>query len=142
MLVTLLGMETEVRPVQFLKAPHSIFVTLLGMLTEAVHTPFLSDRALAIENARYIERTMRHLGEELTFKDGGRIQTRAALVLEKAAALLEEIERLGLFATLEKGVFADIKRPRDGGKGLAGVVRKGAEYHNPFIEKMKGGIAV
>ena len=25
-------------------------------------------------------------------------------------------------ATLEKGIFADIKRPRDGGKGLAGVV--------------------
>jgi beta-lysine 5,6-aminomutase alpha subunit len=117
-------------------------VQLLGMLTEAVHTPLLSDRALAIENARYIERTMRHLGDELIFKEGGRIQTRAALVLEKAVALLEEIERLGLFATLEKGAFAGIKRSRDGGKGLAGVVRKGAEYRNPFIERMRGGVAV
>jgi len=116
-------------------------VHLLGMLTEAVHTPFLSDRALAIENARYIERTMRHLGDELTFKEGGRIQKRAAHVLEKAAKLLEEIEKLGLFATLEKGVFADIKRSRDGGKGLAGVVRKSPEYKNPFVEKMKGGVA-
>ena len=75
-------------------------VHLLGMLTEAVHTPFLSDRALAIENARYIERTMRHLGEELLFKEGGRIQSRAAEVLSNAAALLDEIKGLGLFATL------------------------------------------
>ncbi|MFA6033098.1 MAG: lysine 5,6-aminomutase subunit alpha, partial [Myxococcota bacterium] len=27
---------------------------LLGMMTEALHTPFISDRALSIENARYI----------------------------------------------------------------------------------------
>ena len=117
-------------------------IHLLGMLTEAIHTPFLSDRALAIENARYIERTMRHLGEELIFREGGRIHTRASEVLEKAAALLEEIERLGLFATLEKGVFAGIKRARDGGKGLSGVVQKGEQYFNPFIEIMKGGRAI
>ncbi|NLA80943.1 MAG: D-lysine 5,6-aminomutase subunit alpha, partial [Chloroflexi bacterium] len=34
-------------------------IHLLGMLTEAIHTPFLSDRALAIENARYIARAMK-----------------------------------------------------------------------------------
>ncbi|MCL2227340.1 MAG: lysine 5,6-aminomutase subunit alpha [Oscillospiraceae bacterium] len=117
-------------------------VHLLGMLTEAIHTPFLSDRALAIENARYIERTMRHLGEEIAFKDGGIIQERAAEVLKKAAMLLEDIERLGLFATLEKGVFAGIKRSRDGGKGLSGVTQKGEQYFNPFAKKMIGGPAV
>jgi len=116
-------------------------VHLLGMLTEAIHTPFLADRALAIENARYIERTMRHLGDEITFVEGGRIQTRAAEVLNKAASLLEEIERLGLFATLENGIFAGIKRARDGGKGLSGVVQKGEHYFNPFIDSMKGGPA-
>jgi len=114
---------------------------LLGMLTEAIHTPFMSDRALAIENAQYIFNTMKHLGEELAFKEGGRIQRRAAAVLQKATTLLEEIEKLGLFATLEKGIFAEIKRPKDGGKGLAGVVEKAPEYFNPFIEPMKGGIA-
>ena len=47
----------------------------------------------------------------------------------------------GLFATLEKAVFADIKRTRDGGKGLAGVVTKEDCYFNPFVELMhkKGG---
>jgi len=116
-------------------------IHLLGMLTEAVHTPFMSDRALAIENARYIERTMRHLSEELAFKEGGRIQGRAREVLGKAAALLSEIERLGLFATLEKGVFADIRRQKDGGKGLSGVAAKDPGYRNPFEEAMKGGAA-
>jgi beta-lysine 5,6-aminomutase alpha subunit len=48
---------------------------------------------------------MRHLSDEVSFKDGGIIQTRAAEVLGEASGLLEEIEELGLFATLEKGVF-------------------------------------
>ena len=111
-------------------------VHLLGMMTEAIHTPFMSDRALAIENAQYIFRTMADLGGEIEFKEGGIIRARAAEVLKRAADLLGEIEKAGLFATLEKGIFADIKRPRDGGKGLDGVVKKADGYFNPFIEVM------
>ena len=112
---------------------------LLGMMTEAIHTPFMSDRALSIENAQYVFRTMQDLGSELVFKDGGIMQTRANEVLTKAADLLGEMEDIGLFGTLERGTFADIKRSRDGGKGLAGVVQKDDCYFNPFIELMKGG---
>ncbi|MBQ6294212.1 MAG: lysine 5,6-aminomutase subunit alpha [Lachnospiraceae bacterium] len=112
-------------------------IHLLGMMTEAIHTPFMSDRALAIENAQYIFRTMADFGSEIEFKEGGIIRSRAAEVLKKAADLLGEIEQIGLFATLEKGVFADIKRPLDGGKGLEGVVRKGDGYFNPFVEEMR-----
>lgn len=114
-------------------------IHLLGMLTEAIHTPFMSDRALSIENAQYIFRTMADLGSELEFKKGGIIQTRAAEVLQKAAGLLREIEDLGMFQMLEKGIFADIRRPQDGGKGLSGVVPKQPGYINPFIPLMKGG---
>ena len=114
---------------------------LLGMLTEAIHTPFMSDRALSIENAQYIFRTMKDLGDELTNNEVGIIQTRANEVLTKAADLLVEIEKLGLFTTIEKGIFADVKRPKDGGKGLAGVVVKDDRYFNPFIEAMKGRVA-
>ena len=114
---------------------------LLGMMTEAIHTPFMSDRALSIENAQYIFRTMKDLGSELTYKENGIIRNRANEVLTKAADLLKEIETLGLFTTIEKGIFADVKRPKDGGKGLAGVVVKDDKYFNPFIEVMKGKVA-
>ena len=115
-------------------------IHLLGMMTEAIHTPFLSDRFLAIQNAQYIFRTMHDLGSEIVFKDGGIMQNRAADVLKKATDLLAQIEQLGIFETLERGIFADIKRPRDGGKGLDGVVNKAAGYFNPFLAPMmKGG---
>ena len=111
-------------------------IHLLGMMTEAIHTPFMSDRAVAIENAEYIFRTMADLGEEIEFKDGGIIKSRAREVLEKAAGLLEEIEEAGLFATLEQGRFADIRRPREGGKGFEGVFEKQEGYYNPFVDIM------
>jgi beta-lysine 5,6-aminomutase alpha subunit len=111
-------------------------IHLLGMLTEAIHTPFMSDRALSIENARYIFRNMKDLGAELTFKDGGKIQKRANEVLSKALDLLTKIEMEGLFKTIEKGIFAQITRSIDGGKGLDGVIRKSTDYINPFLELM------
>ena len=107
---------------------------LTGMLTEAIHTPLMQDRYLAIENAQYIFNNCRHIGEEMEFKQGGIIQTRAQEVLAKADALLEEVEKEGLFTTIEKGIFGGVKRPFDGGHGLEGVCTKGENYFNPFIE--------
>ncbi|WP_040192674.1 lysine 5,6-aminomutase subunit alpha [Clostridium culturomicium] len=112
---------------------------LLGMMTEAIHTPFMSDRAIAIDNAQYIFNTMKDLGDELTYKKGGIMEKRVDEVLNKAADLLSEIEKEGLFRTIEQGKFAGIKRPLNGGKGLDGVVEKEANYFNPFIELMLGG---
>lgn len=114
-------------------------IQLLGMITEAIHTPFMSDRYLAIENAKYIFNNMKSLGDDVEFKEGGIIRTRAAKVLDDAIALLEEMAKEGLFDALSKGIFADIKRSKTGGKGLAGVTAKGDNYFNPFIEIMKGG---
>jgi len=109
---------------------------LLGMLTEAIHTPFMSDRYLSIENAKYIFNNMKNIGDEMEFKEGGMIRTRAQKVLGDSIELLEKIKNEGLFTALEKGIFADIKRPLNGGKGLDGVVEKGENYFNPFIEIM------
>jgi len=111
-------------------------IHLLGMLTEAIHTPFISDRALSIENAKYIFKNMKDLGDEITFKEGGIMQQRANEVLNKALDLLNKIEEEKLFKTIEKGIFAGIKRPIDGGKGLDGVIQKDKEYFNPFSEYM------
>lgn len=41
---------------------------LLGMLTEAIHTPFLADRALSIENALYIFNNLKDFGNDIEFK--------------------------------------------------------------------------
>ncbi|MDO5062668.1 MAG: lysine 5,6-aminomutase subunit alpha [Peptostreptococcaceae bacterium] len=109
---------------------------LLGMLTEAIHTPFMSDRALSIANAQYIFNNMEDLGEELEFKKDGIMQQRANKVLQDANALLKEIAKNGLFTTLEKGIFGGVKRPIDGGKGLSGVIIKDSKYYNPFIDLM------
>lgn len=113
-------------------------IQLLGMLTEAVHTPFMSDRFLAIENAKYIFNNMHGIGDEVEFKVGGIIQERAQTVLDEALVLLETVRQEGLFSALEKGIFANVKRPKNGGKGLDGVVAKGSNYLNPFVELMKG----
>ena len=111
---------------------------LLGMPTEAIHTPFMSDRFLSIENAKYIFNNMKSIGDEMEFKEGGIIRNRAKEVLDNAISLLEQMTSEGLFNALEKGIFGDVKRSRVGGKGLDGVVEKGANYMNPFINLMKG----
>ena len=113
-------------------------IQLLGMPTEAIHTPFMSDRSLSIENAKYIFNNMHSIGEEMQFREGGICRERAKLVLNNTIALLEEIVKEGLFTALEKGIFGDVKRPKNGGKGLEGVTQKGENYYNPFVEIMKG----
>ena len=111
---------------------------LLGMPTEAIHTPFMSDRYLSIENARYIFNNMKNIGDEMEFKEGGICRKRAHEVLDNTIKLLEELVKEGLFTALEKGIFGDVKRPKNGGKGLAGVTLKAENYFNPFVELMKG----
>lgn len=113
-------------------------IQLLGMPTEAIHTPFMSDRYLAIENARYIFKSFKDIGKEVEFAQGGIIRRRAGDVLDNAYQLLENVKEEGLFTALEKGIFAGVRRPREGGKGLDGVTRKSSGYVNPFIELLKG----
>lgn len=108
-------------------------IHLLGMLTEAIHTPFMSDRALAIENARYVAKTLEGLSDEIEFKAGGKMEQRANTVLQNAVNLLETIQEEGLFNSLAKGRFASVKRTENGGKGLDGVFIKEDGYENPFI---------
>jgi beta-lysine 5,6-aminomutase alpha subunit len=81
---------------------------------------------------------MKDIGEEVEFKEGGIIRQRAQKVLHDATKLLEAMESEGLFTALEKGIFANVKRPKNGGKGLDGVTLKGEHYFNPFVELMKG----
>ncbi len=108
-------------------------IQLLGMLTEAIHTPFISDRYLSIKNAAYVFNNAKHLGEEIIFREGGRIQERAVFLLNEACKMLQEIDEISLETAMEKGMFADIKRSRDGGKGGTGVIARHKDYYNPFF---------
>nr|WP_319565360.1 lysine 5,6-aminomutase subunit alpha [uncultured Rhodoferax sp.] len=114
-------------------------IHLLGMMTEAIHTPFIQDRFLSIENARYVFHTMRDLHAEVEFKSGGLIETRAQTVLAETEALLAEVKRIGLPAAISRGQFAEIARQPTGGKGLDGVLSKADDYYNPFPELMLSG---
>lgn len=112
-------------------------VQLLGMMTEAIHTPHLADRSLAIENALYIFNTMKDLGNEIRLEPDGFINKRANDVLEEATLFLEKVAEEGLLIAMSKGEFADIKRHENSGKGYDGVFRKEAGYLNPFMDKIK-----
>jgi len=114
-------------------------IQLLGMPTEAIHTPHLQDRMLSIENAQYIFNNARSIGDEIEYKKDGIIQKRAQEVLEKAESLLKDIEKEGIFSTIEQGKFGGVKRAFTGGKGLEGVIEKHEKYFNPFIDLMLGG---
>jgi beta-lysine 5,6-aminomutase alpha subunit len=113
-------------------------IHLCGMLTEAIHTPFLGDRALALENARYIMNTARHLGEEIVPRPGGTIERRAQAVLKGCEALLERVASTGLMKAIEAASFADVSRTPDGGRGVEGVFTRTGDYYNPFDEALRG----
>lgn len=117
-------------------------VQLLGMMTEAIHTPHLADRFLAIENAKYIFKAVKDLNQNLCLSEGSFINKRANEVLAQATEFLEKVAREGLFSAMAKGEFADIKRTENGGKGLDGVIMKDKDYYNPFLEIMKQELAL
>ncbi|MGD9605016.1 MAG: lysine 5,6-aminomutase subunit alpha [Bacilli bacterium] len=112
-------------------------IHLLGMMTEAIHTPFMSDRYLAIENAKLIANSMKSFGDEIEYKQNGIMAKRAKNVLNEAHQLLQEIEQMSLFKALENGVFADIKRSFTGGKGLEGVFLKHHNYVNVVMDALE-----
>jgi beta-lysine 5,6-aminomutase alpha subunit len=113
-------------------------IQLLGMMTEAMHNPFLMDRYVALKSADYVYRAWRSMGAELCFRPGGQVERRADETLSQALALLEEVARDGLMKAIGKARFGDVARTEDGGKGLGGVIPRGPGYFNPFLEIMEG----
>lgn len=113
-------------------------IQLLGMMTEAMHTPLLADRYVALKSASYLHRAARGIDEEFTVREDGKIANRARFVFGKAIELLEECRQDGMVAAIGRGRFGDVKREETGGKGLDGVVEKAKDYFNPFLDIMEG----
>jgi beta-lysine 5,6-aminomutase alpha subunit len=120
-------------------------ILLVGMMTEAVVTPWLSDRDLALQNVRYVLDAAGRLGEDFHPAPDGFIAQRARQVLEEATGLLQEIaedsDAAGdppLLAAIADGTFGLMKRPADGGRGLDGVAAKAEGYANPALDALEG----
>ncbi|HET7356603.1 MAG TPA: lysine 5,6-aminomutase subunit alpha [Nocardioidaceae bacterium] len=117
-------------------------ILLVGMMTEAVVTPWLSDRDLALQNVRYVMNAAGRLGEDFHPAPDGFIAQRARQVLGESIELLERIlaheGKHGLLEAIGDGTFGLMKRPADGGKGLDGVAKKAPGYYNPASEILEG----
>jgi beta-lysine 5,6-aminomutase alpha subunit len=113
-------------------------ILLVGMMTEAVVTPGLSDRDLALQNVRYVMNAAGRLAEDFRPAPDGFIAQRARQVLGESIDLLERIlsheGKHGLLEAIGDGTFGLMKRPADGGKGLDGVAKKAPGYYNPASE--------
>jgi beta-lysine 5,6-aminomutase alpha subunit len=107
------------------------------MMTEGIHTPFLSDRDLALENVRYVRRAAGRLGESFRPEPSGFVAERARQVLGEAVELLGTIGSQGLLNAIAAGTFGVTRRPPDGGRGLDGVVQRAEGYFNPASELLE-----
>ncbi|MEO3746871.1 lysine 5,6-aminomutase subunit alpha [Plantactinospora sp. B5E13] len=114
-------------------------ILLVGMMTEAVVTPWLSDRDIALQNVRYVLGAAGGLHEDFVPVPGGFIQRRAHQVLGEAAELLTRIVDEGLLTAIGAGTFGITKRPADRGRGLDGVVAHADGYYNPATELLEAG---
>jgi beta-lysine 5,6-aminomutase alpha subunit len=112
-------------------------ILLVGMMTEGIVTPFLSDRDLALENVRYVRSACAGLAEDFRPAPDGFIAQRARQVLAEAVDLLERICDESLFTAIARGTFGVTKRPADGGKGADGVFGKAEGYYNPAAELLQ-----
>jgi len=112
-------------------------ILLVGMMTEAVVTPWLSDRDIALQNVRYVLGACGGLREDFVPAPGGFIQRRAAEVLAEAVTLLERIVDDGLLEAIGDGTFGIMRRPAGGGRGLDGVAKHEHDYYNPATDLLE-----
>src|SRR5918993_1437111 len=116
-------------------------ILLVGMMTEGIVTPFLSDRDLALENVRYVLGAAGGLAEDFRPAPDGLVATRARQVLSEAVELLGRIADDGLLPAIADGTFGITRRPVDGGKGLDGVVPHAQGYLNPAVDLLEEGMS-
>jgi beta-lysine 5,6-aminomutase alpha subunit len=112
-------------------------IILVGMMTEGIVTPFLSDRDLALANVRYVRNACAGLAADFVPTPDGFIAQRARQVLGEAVELLERVAADGLFEAIAAGTFGVTRRPVDGGRGLEGVVVQAEGYFNPVTELLE-----
>jgi beta-lysine 5,6-aminomutase alpha subunit len=114
-------------------------IHLAGILTEAIHTPFMQDRYQSLRSVNYVFNIARALGDEIEFKKDGFVAKRAQQVLDETEKFLTELREISLMQAIAQGRFANIRRAVDGGSGLDGVFKKGSDYSNPVMKQLEQG---
>ena len=118
-------------------------ILLVGMMTEAVVTPWISDRDIALQNVRYVLNAAGGMTEDFHPPRDGFIQTRARRVLGEAIDLLQQITdepgKAPLLEAIATGTFGEMKRPATAGKGLDGVIVRAPDYDNPATTLLETG---
>ena len=110
-------------------------ILLIGMMTEGIHTPFLSDRDLALENVRYVRDAAGRLGESFR-PDAGRVH-RAAAPARCWARRWRCCGKIGDDGPADRDRRRHVRdhpAPADGGRGLDGVIERADGYFNPATE--------
>ena len=117
-------------------------ILLVGMMTEAVVTPWLSDRDLALQNVRYVMNAAGNLHED--FRPGARRLHRAAGPpgarrddRPAAARSCDDTDAAGdppLLAAIADGTFGLMKRPADRAAASRAWRSKASDYYNPATE--------
>ncbi len=112
-------------------------IQTIGVPTEGIFTPHVHDRVLGLQNVDYVFNAARDLGDEIEFKRGGIIQSRAQEVLAGAHELLLRIAQTGLFSAIDQATFGDVSRKVDEGRGIEGIVITEPDYFNPVTDAMR-----
>ena len=105
-------------------------IHLLGMLTEAIHTPFLQDRKVELDVCNYVFKATAQLMNQFDLKSNSLIQNQADKVLRTTCEFLTSCTNL--YQYIEEGKFAGIKRPMSGGHGGRDVFIKHDKYIDIF----------
>ena len=109
-------------------------ILLVGMMTEAVVTPWLSDRDLALRNVRYVLNAAGNLAEDFAPPPGRLHRPPGHTVLARGgrpARAGSPTTPRACIQAIADGTFGITKRPPDGGKGLDGVVVHGRRRLQP-----------
>lgn len=118
---------------------------MTGQRVQLIATPardFLKtdayERFVGLKSAASVFQSARSLYDEIQFTNNGKIMRRASTVLDLTVKLMNRIRHRGFFDAIEQGLFSDVTRNKDSGRGFDGVFAKSKFYYNPFIPKENG----
>ena len=113
-------------------------IQTIGVPTEGIFTPHVHDRVIGLENVNYVFDAARDLGDEIEFRRGGIVQTRAQEVLAGAHELLERIAQAGCSPRWGRACSAMSPARSTTAAGSRGSSTTDEGYLNPVSELMRG----